>query len=221
MRYPDTERLFKSNTSSSGHGGSRAGAGRPHKSVAPPSMPPDVFQWFCVRTIYGGERLADTETRLAGFEVFNPSVWRAAESARRDRNGVVRPARPDRITSLFPRFYFARMNLADPSWHQIKRLPGVERIMGRVGNLGVPAPLSDSVINLLLGMCEPNHCIYPANHLHMNPIDVGTSLRLMTGSMEGHTGICEWSDGRRVRLLLSILGRNVPVTVSQGAVVPA
>jgi hypothetical protein len=52
----------------------------------------------------------------------------------------------------------------------------------------------------------------------MNPIDPGTALRMLSGGMEGREGICEWSDGRRVRLLMHILGRPVTVTVSQGAV---
>jgi hypothetical protein len=65
------------------------------------------------------------------------------------------------------------------------------------------------------------HIAYPANHRHMHPIDPGTCLRLLSGAMEGQEGICEWSDGRRVRLLVHILGRSAPLTVSQGDVEPA
>jgi transcription antitermination factor NusG len=198
-------------------GGARPGAGRPrHSNNGLPVA--DVLRWYCVRTDHNAERLADIEVRLAGFEVFNPSVWRAAEAMRRDRNGTTRPAKPDRIVSMFPRYFFTRFNLADPSWGQIEHLPGVDRLMGAAGGRGSPGIVSDDAIALLLSMVEPNHCCYPANHLHMNPIDPGTALRLLSGGMEGREGICEWSDGRRVRLLMHILGRPVTVTVSQGAV---
>lgn len=197
------------------HGGARQGAGRP-RGVSAPQI--DVLRWYCVRTDHNAERLADIEVRLAGFEVFNPSVWRAAEPMRRDRNGVVRPARPDRIEPMFRRYFFTKFNIVDPSWGQIEHLPGVDRLMGAAGGKGSPGIVADDAIALLWKILEPNGCAYPANHLHMNPIDPGTALRLLSGGMEGREGICEWSDGRRVKLLMSILGRPVSVTVSQGAV---
>lgn len=201
------------------HGGVRPGAGRPrreirHSNTGKPVS--DVLLWYCVRTDYNAQLRADIEVRLAGFEVFNPSVFRAAEPMRRDRNGVVRPARPDRIVPMFPRYFLTRFSLANPSWGQIEHLDGVDRLMTSPG--GLPGAIPDAKVELLLGLVESNHCAYPANHLHMSPIDPGTCLRLLTGGMEGREGICEWSDGRRVKLLLQILGRPVSVTVSQGAV---
>jgi hypothetical protein len=41
---------------------------------------------------------------------------------------------------------------------------------------------------------------------------------LASGAMVGLTGICQWSDAKRVRLLLEILGRTVPMTVPRAAV---
>ena len=200
------------------HGGARQGAGRPARHSNSGLPVAETFRWYCIRTDHNAERLADMEVRLAGFEVFNPSVWRPAEAMRRDRNGSVRPARPVRIVSMFPRYFFTRFDVLDPSWGQLEHLPGVDRLMGAAGGRGSPGIVSDQAIELLLGMVEPNHCCYPANHLHMNPMDPGIALRLLSGGMEGQTGICEWSDGRRVRLLMHILGRPVSVTVSQGGV---
>jgi transcription antitermination factor NusG len=199
-------------------GGARFGAGRPPRHSNTGLLVSRGLTWHCVRTDHGGHLTADIEVRLAGFEVLNPSVWRAAEVMRRDRNGVVRPAKPDRIVQMFPRYFFTRFDLADPSWGVIEHLPGVDRLMGAAGGKGSPGIVSDEAIELLLLLLEPNFCAYPANHLHMNPIDPGTALRLLSGGMEGREGICEWSDGRRVRLLMHILGRPVTVNVSQGAV---
>lgn len=204
------------------HGGARPGAGRPrrivsdvrHSNTGLPVL--DVMRWYCVRTDFNAQLIADIEVRLAGFEVFNPSVFRAAEPMRRDRYGVVRPAKPDRIVPMFPRYFLTRFNIADPAWGQIEHLDGVDRLMTAPG--GRPGAIADDKVAALLALVESNHCAYPENHLHMNPIDTGTILRLLSGGMEGQTGICEWSDGRRVKLLMSILGRPVSVTVSQGAV---
>lgn len=197
-------------------GGARVGAGRPrHSNNGLPVA--DTLRWYCVRTDHNAQLRADIEVRLAGFEVFNPSVFRVAEPMRRDRNGIIRPATLDRVVPMFPRYFLTRFNIADPSWGQIEHLDGVDRLMCAPG--GRPGAIADDKVALLLGLVEPNHCAYPANHLHMNPIDPGTCLRLLNGGMEGREGICEWSDGRRVKLLLSILGRPVSVTVSQGSVV--
>jgi transcription antitermination factor NusG len=200
------------------HGGARPGAGRPrvarHSNTGLPVL--DIMRWYCVRTDFNGQLRADIEVRLAGFEVFNPSVFRPAEPMRRDRNGMVRPAKPDRIVPMFPRYFLTRFNIANPSWGEIEHLDGVDRLMTAPG--GRPGAIADDKVALLFGLVQPNHCAYPANHLHMNPIDPGTCLRLLSGGMEGREGICEWSDGRRVKLLLQILGRPVSVTVSQAAV---
>lgn len=200
------------------HGGARPGAGRPrvlrHSNSGLPVL--DIMRWYCVRTDIDAQLRADIEVRLAGFEVFNPSVFRVAEPMRRDRNGIVRPAKPDRIVQMFPRYFLTRFNIADPSWGEIEHLDGVDHLMTAPG--GRPGAIADDKVALLFGLVESNHCAYPANHLHMSPIDRGTALRLLSGGMEGREGICEWSDGRRVRLLLSILGRAVSVTVSQASV---
>lgn len=202
-------------------GGARPGAGRPRHSNNG-LLVSDVMRWYCVRTDFNAERLADIEVRLAGFEVFNPSVWRPAEPMRRDRNGVVRPAKPDRVVSMFPRYFFSRFNVADPSWGQIEHLPGVDRLMGAAGGKGSPGIVADDAIELLLTMVEPNGCQYPFDgrhgYQHHTALEVGTAQRMLAGGLQGQEGICTWSDGRRAKLLLSILGRPVSVTVLQSLV---
>ena len=72
-------------------------------------------------------------------------------------------------------------------------------------------------------MLSPNGCLYPPSQRFATdgiapPIPAGTVLRLTGGAMEGIEGLCEWSDGRRVRLLMTILGRPVAVTADRAAV---
>jgi hypothetical protein len=65
----------------------------------------------------------------------------------------------------------------------------------------------DQAIALIRGKCAANDCLYPDNVslgergaaiVHATPMATGTSAR---------------SDGRRVRLLLEIMGRPVKLTV--------
>jgi hypothetical protein len=90
----------------------------------------------------------------------------------------------------------------------------------------------DQAIALIRGLCAVNDCLYPDNEtlggrgnatVRAAPLAIGASAQIMAGPMADLTGICEWSDGRRVRLELWIMGRSVAVTVSQErvqAVVP-
>lgn len=192
-------------------GGFRDGAGRRSRLS---SWLPQGLVWTVLRTESGRGRFADIECRLAGFEVFNPSVYRPPVPARRDRSGVLRPARPERILPLFGRFFFVRLELEDPDWVRIKRLDGVDRILDGVGTPGRPAVIRDATIEAVRDLCEPNGCIYPAD-FRRAPIPVGAILRFVTGSLAETEGKCLWSDRSRVRLETRILGRLVPVTVSR------
>jgi hypothetical protein len=82
----------------------------------------------------------------------------------------------------------------------------------------------DQAIALIRSRCAPNDCIYPDNVdlrdgappvVHPVPLEVGTTARLLDGPMADLTGICQWSDGRRVSLLMQLLGRPVKLTVAQ------
>jgi transcription antitermination factor NusG len=198
-------------------GGARPGAGRPRKIPSGIARNDDPG-WYVVRAISEEEHRAEVEIRRAAFEVFRPLVYQRGVTARRRPDGSLRPSRPDRLRSMFPGYFFTRFRLADPAWPAIRSLPGVEAILGRVGAPERPFAVADETIALLRAMLDPNDCLYPKDHFRMNPIDPGQSLRVLTGSMEGHEGICQWSDSRRVRLFMTILGRQVPVTVARSGV---
>jgi transcription antitermination factor NusG len=179
------------------------------------------MRWYCVRTAFGRELLADTEIRLAGFEVFAPTLWKPATLARRLANGASRPALPDRIVPLFPRYLMARFHRSVDAWTRIRALPGVDCILGT--NHETPTPVSDDAIALIRSRCMPNGCIYPANVELRDAgpvvhVPTGSSARLLDGPLADLTGICTWSDEKRVSLLMSLLGREVAVTVPRAAV---
>jgi hypothetical protein len=246
-------------------GGVRPGAGGKPKLAW---QPPDLWQWFCVRTGYDQELSADSDIRVAGFEVFNPSVWEPASPPRRGPSGMVHPARPAGIRPMFRRYFFVRLNLANPDWQQVRRVEGVDYLISGSASdpeaPGIPIAAPEYAIALLRNLCELNDCEYPDDvdlrDLHADPIDatggggrflrrqrrqereqqaavaaqlsnshgpivrakplaIGSGARVMNGPLarEDLTGICEWSDGDRLLLLMDIMG-GARVTVSRRAV---
>ncbi len=200
------------------HGGARIGAGRKPRLVLPPAA--DIDRWYCVYTRQGGELLADIEIRRAGFTTFAPLVWKAATLPRRNSRGAVRPGKPDRIVPLFPRYLFVRFNRGSPDWARIAGLRGVEYIVGATPQ--TPRPVADETIDLIRGIpgMAVNGCVYPVEVADERPLPIkaGTPVAIASGPFGGRTGICTWSDGRRVRVLLEIMGRTVPVPMPQALV---
>lgn len=203
-----------------GHGGSRPGAGRKPKPAPPIIEPePEEEHWYCVCTKPGKDLSADIETRLAGFLVFSPTIWKPATEIRRDAQGIIRRGLPDRIEPLFRRYFFARFNRADFSWTKILHLPGdpVQRIIS--STLGFPIAVPDSVIEAIQSRAHANGCLYPHAPAQAVRLPSGTRVRPVEGAFADLVGdLSEMSDGKRVRVLLSIMGRQVPVVMPQSAV---
>jgi transcription antitermination factor NusG len=201
--------LFKTETTS------RWGGARPNSGPKPVvyfARPQDL-QWYCVRTQWGEDRTAAIEIGMAGFDSFAPTMLKPAVRARRLVSGQIRPARPARIEPLFLRYQFARFRRSD-DWQRIRELPGVEGILGPAPDM--PSAVSDAAIDVIRGMCSANGCLYPAGELPSSM--VGTQVRMLEGPMISFEGMCDWSDGERVRVLLSLFGRPCPVTVLREAV---
>jgi transcription antitermination factor NusG len=209
-------------------GGPRPGAGRKPQPagallhVAPAGTVP---RWYCLRTHPNQEKAVDTDLRLLGFEVFAPTIFKPAIPARRLRNGVIRPARPVGIEPLFPRYFFLRFRCALDPWQPIIRWPGVDRIISVSPER--PAAVPDSAIAALRALCGPNDCIYPRNMelrdrrpaiVRPLPIKAGTELRILNGPFADLTGICHWSNGARVKLLLNIMGGAVTLRLDRSEI---
>lgn len=180
----------------------------------------DPLRWYCVRTAFAGEQIADAEIWLAGFEGYWPTVWCPAEPARRLINGAMRPARPDRVVPMFRRYGFVRFRRADP-WQRIRGLTGVDGILGTAADRPVAVP--DAAMTKLRAICGGGDCEYPRgidiHDLHAAiPFNAGARVRLIAGVLADpdRVGTCDWSDAIETRVVLSLLGRDVPVTVPRG-----
>lgn len=116
---------------------------------------------------------------------------------------------------MFRRYQFVRFSRSDP-WQQIGRLPGVDGLLGVSAD--TPTPMPDAAIALVRGCCEANDCQYPEAFDFLDalaPLSIadGTAVRLLAGVMADRVGVSEWSDSKRTRLLLSLFGRDIRLTV--------
>lgn len=150
---------------------------------------------------------------MAGFEVFAPTIWKPATRARRNAVGALIPGRPASVGPLFKTYVFSRFRLVD-HWQQIRDLPSIETILGLAPDS--PTPMPERAMELIRGMCDADGCFHEAGDAP-NSL-VGALVRMLDGPMSGFEGVCDWSDDQRVRVLLSLFGRDCPITVDQAAV---
>ena len=174
-----------------------------------------------MRTGHNADLTADFSIRLAGFTLFAPSLWKPATLPRRDAGGVIRPGKPDRIVPLFARYLFVQFSLGDRDWRRLRSLDGVDYVFSSTPES--PTPVPDSVIEAIRALCHGNGCIYPRNvdphDLNAPPaLDIGATVRFVSGPMIDLSGVCRMSGAKRVELLLEIMGRPVVMTVPRSAV---
>jgi transcription antitermination factor NusG len=79
----------------------------------------------------------------------------------------------------------------------------------------------DSVIEAIQARAHANGCIYPTSPAQTTKLAKGTRVRPTEGAFvdAGLIGeLAEMSDGKRVKVLLSIMGREVTASMPQSAV---
>ena len=143
--------------------------------------------WACAQLVPNHERMAlRFLEQVAGFEIYAPRI-RAPRTAR---------CQDPRL--LFPGYAFVLVVL---QWHEIKRTPGVVRL---VADGGVPAKVPDSVIEDLRrrerhGLVQlPELCRFRT----------GDRVRVTHGPLIGLEGLAAGTrPSERIEVLLGLLGR--------------
>jgi transcription antitermination factor NusG len=126
-----------------------------------------------------------------------------------------------RIKPLFPRYLMAQADLDTSPWRSIYQTHGVVRVLSANGS-NRPAIVPEPVLDELWQSCAPDGVIYPEPPARpprdLSPIPPGAPVVVETGSLSRRLGVCLWSDERRVRFLMQILGGDRPVTAPRAAV---
>ncbi|MCQ4847925.1 transcription termination/antitermination protein NusG [Gordonibacter pamelaeae] len=113
---------------------------------------------------------------------------------------------------VFPGYVLVRMELDDRSWAAVRNTPGVT---GFVGSQGNPAPLTRDEYNKIMGMrLDKNRPGTPKKT--SSSIEVGQSVKVVSGPLAEFDGVVSEvsPDAGKVKVLVSIFGRETPVELS-------
>jgi len=109
----------------------------------------------------------------------------------------------------FPGYVLIKMHMNDVSWHLVRNVRGVT---GFVGSANKAIPLSEEeIINLGI-----------ERHEVVVGFDVGSTVKVVDGPLEGFLGTVEEIefDKSRVRVIVSMFGRETPVDLDFDQIEP-
>ena len=111
---------------------------------------------------------------------------------------------------IFPGYVLIKMILTDESWHLVRNVRGVT---GFVGAANKAVPLTDEEIAALGVEKTEVHIGYA----------VGDTVNVIDGPLDGFSGVVEdiEADKDRVRVIVSMFGRETPVDLQLDQVEPA
>jgi transcription termination/antitermination protein NusG len=173
-------------------------------------------EWFVIHSYAGYENRVKTnlETRIQSLtmEDYIFQVEVPMEEVNEIKNGQRKLVRRVRM----PGYVLVRMDLTDESWGAVRHTPGVT---GFVGNTHQPVPLStDEVFSMLAPNLEVKEKpgTKAAAPIRVVDFEVGESVTVMEGPFETLPAtISEISpDAQKLKVLVSIFGRETPVELS-------
>ena len=172
--------------------------------------------WYVIHSYAGYENRvkANLENRISSLNmeehIFQVEV--PMEEVTEIKNGQRKQIRRVRI----PGYVLVRMDLTDESWGAVRHTPGVT---GFVGHTHQPVPLSlDEVFSMLAPTLQPAEGGQAKAKAEVKVVDfeVGESVTVMEGPFETLPAtISEINpDAQKLKVLVSIFGRETPVELS-------
>ncbi len=170
--------------------------------------------WYVIHSYAGYENRvkANLENRISSLNmedyIFQVEV--PMEEVTEIKNGQRKLVRRVRI----PGYVLVRMELTDESWGAVRHTPGVT---GFVGHTHQPVPLSlDEVFSMLAPSLQPVETKAKKTEVAVVDFEVGQSVTVMEGPFETLPAtISEINpDAQKLKVLVSIFGRETPVELS-------
>jgi transcriptional antiterminator NusG len=171
--------------------------------------------WYVIHSYAGYENRvkANLENRISSLNmedyIFQVEV--PMEDVTEIKNGQRKQVRRVRI----PGYVLVRMDLTDESWGAVRHTPGVT---GFVGHTHQPVPLSlDEVFSMLAPALQPaeSKAARPAE-IKVVDFEVGETVTVMEGPFETLPATISEinADAQKLKVLVSIFGRETPVELS-------
>jgi transcriptional antiterminator RfaH len=161
--------------------------------------------WAVARAVPRHDRLAAECVALAGFETFVPKIRVKVETRWR-------------TTPLFAGYLFVRII---DQWRALERTMGVLNVV----KVGVtPSRCPDAEIAKLIDRADPDGVIRLNARPRASSRNVfapGAQVSIAGGPLAGFSGLYAGQTAReRELILIDLLGRQTPVTIDAGLVVP-
>ena len=163
--------------------------------------------WFCYRTTWNGERLAEIELRRRGFCAWGPQFLKPWQNGQ------------GRIVEMFPRYGFVQFDPDGSDWPAMFGTRGVEWLFCSINRR--PVQVLPRAMDALFSRCAPNGVVYPPRKQRLRKGDAVT-INDSASPFDGWVGVCELADESRIVVLLSLFaGRAVRVGLDREACLPA
>ena len=155
--------------------------------------------WYVVQTKPGNEHRVETNLSNQEIEVFLPLL----ETFQHSSGKMIQKIKP-----LFPNYLFAKLDI-DIHYYKVKWTRGVSKILG---NGDGPISISGKVVETIKERTGKDNLVKLEEGL-----EEGTLVQFTSGPFKDLMGVFDkkMSDGKRVRVLLSLIGVDVPVQVSR------
>jgi transcriptional antiterminator NusG len=155
--------------------------------------------WYVIHTKPGNEHRVDSNLSHQEIEVFLPLL----ESFQYASGKVIQKIKP-----LFPNYLFAKLDI-DLHYYKVKWTRGVNKILG--DGVG-PVPISEKVIQTIKERTGKGNLVKMEEEWRE-----GDPVRIHSGPFKELIGIFQkkMSDSGRVRILLNLIGVEVPVQISR------
>ena len=162
-------------------------------------------RWFLVHTQPNSERKAELHLGAQGFRAYLPQIQKTIRHARQLR--TVR-------APLFPRYIFLILDLGRDRWLSVRSTIGVSSLFTCEDR---PVPVPKGVVEALIARTnEANLTRFDAD------LTMGQTVRILSGPFADFVGTLERLDtAGRVRVLLTMMGTEVPVALHRSALLPA
>ena len=157
----------------------------------------DLRLWYVIQTKPGNEQRVEINLSNQGIETLLP-LFKSCQSC---HGRLVQ-----KIMPLFPNYLFAEL-LLQLHYYKVKWTRGVKKILGTENG---PVPISEKVVQTIRARIGSDNLIKLEEELQEGDI-----VQITSGPFKEFRGVFQKkiSDKGRVRILLSLIGADIPVQI--------
>ena len=160
-------------------------------------------RWYVVQTKNRLERFASDQLFNQSYEVFYPAYRNITQVGKLTKS-VVLP--------LYPSYIFVRFDISERAWRSINGTRGVQGIIGAGEDTAIPLPVG--FVEAMMSKLNGEGLVTIEESVQrLIQFAPGTQLVVKSSNFNGLVGTCVESTSKRVTLFLSLLSREIKVSL--------